>query len=269
MSFKAHHLYTSFAAYADSAQCNFCCKPTIYGCKRRFGTRLPDTDPCAEVSCKNPKFGCGWVPNLRNVMKVPSDLETKSGGYNTRIRGPDPNMRELMPDPKKAKCLACSDITSVLPEDKMVGCVPYTTEEQHFEILRSDGLSHHPLRKHKADIRPYVGKNAWKAPMGLFSGQDMSYPYPADWVHQYRKSMPYVNDFLLPDEKNGGADRVNMTGNSLFEAGKRQLSHPVEELMAAGIGARPDPDLFRIAVGADPSNMGKYYAKVYMPELAF
>eukprot|EP00391_Amoebophrya_sp_Ameob2_P009968 CAMPEP_0178993714 /NCGR_PEP_ID=MMETSP0795-20121207/6861_1 /TAXON_ID=88552 /ORGANISM="Amoebophrya sp., Strain Ameob2" /LENGTH=215 /DNA_ID=CAMNT_0020685813 /DNA_START=405 /DNA_END=1052 /DNA_ORIENTATION=- len=215
---------------------------------------------------------------MENVARVPVEkFEYRSGGYNERISGPDPNMRNLMPNPERLpKCLACTDITKIVPLDKMVGCVPYETEEQHFRILRSDGLSHHPLRRNNSADISGGEKSQWKAPMGLFGAAATPYPVPPNWREEYRKTMPWLNDFLVPDTRNGGGDRADMTANAYFEVGKRSLEDiPLEERMAFGMGyngkdqGKNDPGAFRRAVAADDKNAGKYYAMKYMPQLGY
>ncbi|CAD7957950.1 unnamed protein product [Amoebophrya sp. A25] len=159
LSARTRRASTSFFVYADSAQCNFCCRPTLYSCRRKFHKRFKDSSPCADVSCKDPKYGCGWVPDLQNVSPIQED----SIENNDRLLGPDPNMRPGDPGPnEKAKCYSCADLTKLHPADRLVGCVPYANEEEHFQILRSDGLSRHPLRKH----RPRNKEMRWKYPMG-------------------------------------------------------------------------------------------------------
>lgn len=106
------------------------------------------------------EMGCGWVPNMTNVTKrgMPiwkmtdgrNDLgnEANTGRHKYLQPVRDLYNTELEPN-SNAKCLACSDLLETVSRDRMVGCVPYHTKKEHFQIMRGDGLSQHPLRRHR------------------------------------------------------------------------------------------------------------------------
>ena len=99
----------------------------------------------------------------------------------------------------------------------MVGCVPYETEKEHFAIMRGDGLSHHPLRKH-------ISKDPYKRPMGLGGGSpDAEFPKPANWLTTYRKSIPNINDFMVVDRKQGGGQQKEMSDMARLSAWREEV----------------------------------------------
>ncbi len=111
------------------------------------------------------EMGCGWVPNMHNVTQLGLPLWKMKDGRHDLGKTADSGRhkylqpvrdlykQELEPN-ENAKCLACSDLLSTVSRDRMVGCVPYHTKKEHYQILRGDGLSQHPLRRHRVKGDP-------------------------------------------------------------------------------------------------------------------
>ena len=99
------------SVWADSAMCSFCCHSTIYGCRKNvsameFNTggygdgtgpifaRGADERACHGIDCRDPKYGCGWVPTMGNVSVVdPKDRRIRTGDADPRRMGADPNIK--------------------------------------------------------------------------------------------------------------------------------------------------------------------------------
>ena len=96
-------------------------------------------------------------------------------------------MRKVLERSAHATEISASNTEQSAWEDSLHGD-GMVTEKEHFAIMRGDGLSHHPMRKH-------ISKDIYKQPMGL-AGAAADFPKPRNWLETYRKTIPNINDFL-------------------------------------------------------------------------
>ena len=106
----------------------------------------------------------------------------------------------------------------------MVGCVPYRTRKEHYRIMRGDGLSQHPLRRHR------VKNDKSTYPMGIFNNPTKGFKIPIDNISVFRRSLPNLNDFTDPNRKSGNGTKVKVKQNGSVLLEKENIEKPLSGL---------------------------------------